>query len=146
MKLQDYMDTLGSITMNFRTEGDIRGVSEAIENQDVGPVKEDYEWAITQVHGAIKENKGLLEIFPENESEEDREKIKNTEIRPKALSQHVARVRLDLKLLIRKSENISNTRVEVLTTLLQSLTSRLDITDLGGVFEDEEVYLKIEEQ
>lgn len=85
------------------------------------------------LHKTIGNNKHLLGVFPENGNREksSKEDIKEAEIHPDALRRHILSVRAEIRQCL---EEKSRTRREIAKQVLQDLTSRLDITDMGEVF------------
>ncbi|MFH0838322.1 MAG: hypothetical protein V1880_03595 [Patescibacteria group bacterium] len=140
MKLSKYMEILEEMTRIYRTEGDLEDAALDIQPSDFGMIRQDYEWAVKALHESVRNNKNLLGIFQAGPgTSASPEQMKKAEINPSDLRLHIAHVRLDLKALIATIPKAHQDKTrEITIRLLQELTSRANITDLGQVFSDEE--------
>ncbi|MBU0706207.1 hypothetical protein KJ657_04490 [Patescibacteria group bacterium] len=140
MKLSKYMKILEEMTRIYRTEGQLEDAALDIQPSDFGMIRQDYEWAIKALHESVRNNKHLLGIFQAGQgTAPSPEEVKEAEISQSDLRLHIAHVRFDLKALIATAPKVHQNKIgEIAVRLLQELTSRANVTDLGQVFSNEE--------
>ena len=129
MKLNEYKELLINFTRYYRTEGTVEC---ALNNQEDGtPQLQD--WAIDQIHTAIKKHRDALGISLAASGDED---IDSQEIDETKLRRHIADLRSELKSVIEGlPEDERKMKKELMVRMLEDLTLRAGIKDLGKVFE-----------
>lgn len=153
MRLKEYIDHLSHVVHYFNTQGDTMEAIAQGKGATPGQHKSTYDYAIEEVRDSLIRNKKLLGVYDQPiETEADREKAKEREIKPYDLKRHIIKSRHDLrhlkpKRIIDTSVGNDNDQIEgytlqaesvedVVVQILAQLSEALGVNagEVGGVF------------
>lgn len=125
MRLKEYIDHLSHVVSHFKTQGDIMEAIAEGKGAVPGFHKLTYDYAIEKVRDSLIRNKKLLGVYDQPiETEADREKAKEREIKPYDLKRHIIKSRHDLRHL--KPKRIIDTSIGNDNALIEGYTLQIE--------------------
>jgi hypothetical protein len=125
MRLKEYIAHLSHVVSHFKTQGDIMEAIAEGKGAVPGFHKLTYDYAIEKVRDSLIRNKKLLGVYDQPiETEADREKAKEREIKPYDLKRHIIKSRHDLRHL--KPKRIIDTSIGNDNALIEGYTLQIE--------------------